>query len=91
LAGAAAGGAAKKYTAVRIPLNWGNKFWIEYDNGEIVRYGRGSNLKPPAGAKPLWYLIEPVMDTEPVKEVDPESVPVTGFEPLPEPDGGING
>jgi hypothetical protein len=43
---------------VKIPIDWGRRFAIAYDNGATVEYGLGKMGVPPAGAKPLHYLME---------------------------------
>jgi hypothetical protein len=43
---------------VKIPIDWGRRFAIAYDNGDTVEYGLGKMGVPPAGAKPLHYLME---------------------------------
>jgi hypothetical protein len=47
-----------KSGVVKIPLEWGKKYGIAYDDGSVVEYGRGKRGSPPLGAKPLYYLIE---------------------------------
>jgi hypothetical protein len=43
---------------VKIPMDWGRRFAVAYDNGQTVEYGLGKLSVPPAGAKPLYYLME---------------------------------
>jgi hypothetical protein len=43
---------------VKIPLDWGQRFAIAYDNGTVVEYGLGKFPAPVPGAKPTHYLME---------------------------------
>jgi hypothetical protein len=43
---------------VKIPMNWGNKFAIEYSDGKTIEFGHGKRPSIPAGVKPLWYIVE---------------------------------